>query len=439
MKRILIGLVAVIVVAGLAFAGWYYRPWSPYSPASITALDNPDDYVTTFQRMDEILPSATISATAPQPLPRNLQPLDVSYEWDGETRTLDQYLESGQVTGLTVLRDGEMIHQRFFHGADETTRFTSWSVGKSYVASLIAMALDEGLIESLDDPAERYAPEYAGTYYGTVSLRHLLMMSAGINFNEEYSPDRPSDVRPFFFNAFIMGRSPDALASAFGANDQVPGEHLHYASTNTQVLSAVARHVFGGSLAQVVEERIWTPLGMTSDATWLQQVPGNRGVAVGYCCLQATSEDYARFGQFYLQDGVWNGTRLLPEGWVQEATRPVSPAHEAGATPAYGPRGYGLHFWIPEGHDGEYFFAGVYGQYIWVDERRGVVIAQNAGDPAWGRLGAEVFTVMRAIAETVSPLEVEPEPVEDTGEPALDAPLGVEEEPLDEASEEDSE
>lgn len=439
MKRILIGLLAVIVIAGLAAGGWYYRPWSDFSPASVRALDDPEQYVTTFQRMDEILPSTTIAATNGSPLPRNLQALDVSYEWDGETRTLDQYLENARATGLTVLRNGEVIHQRFLNGADETTRFTSWSVGKSYVATLIAMAMDEGLIESLDDPAERYAPEYAGTYYGTVSLRHLLMMSAGIDFNEEYSPERPSDVRPFFFNAFIMGQSPDRLASAFGASDQVPGEHFHYASTNTQVLSAVVRNVFGGSLAQLIEQRIWTPLGMASNASWLQHVPGNRGVAVGYCCLQATSEDYARMGQFYLQDGVWNGTRLLPEGWVREATRPVSPAHEVGATPAYGPRGYGLHFWIPEGHDGEYFFAGVYGQYIWVDERRGVVIAQNAGDPAWGRLGAEVFTVMRSIAETVSPLAEEPVEVEGVGEPALDAPLGVEDEPLDEGAAGDSE
>lgn len=125
MKRILIGLMAVIIVAGLAVAGWYYRPWSPYSPASVRALDDPEQYVTTFQRMDEILPSATITATSPAPLPRNLQPLEVTYEWQGETRSLDDYLEAARATGLTVLRNGEVIHQRFFHGADETTRFTS--------------------------------------------------------------------------------------------------------------------------------------------------------------------------------------------------------------------------------------------------------------------------------------------------------------------------
>ncbi|WP_194756658.1 serine hydrolase domain-containing protein [Aliidiomarina indica] len=401
MKRILLGLLSLLVVLGLVFSGWYYRPWSPFSPASVRALDKPEEYVITFQRMDELLPSARIQAQQPQPLPRNLQALDIRYEWNGETRSLESYLEEARVTGFTVLHQGTIIHQQFFHGADESTRFTSWSKGKSYVATLIAMALNEGLIESLDDPAERYAPEYAESYYGSVSLRHLLMMSAGVNFNEEYSPHRPSDVRPFFFNAFILGRSPDRLARAFGPNEQVPGEHFHYVSTNTQVLSAVVRNVFNAPLAAVVEERIWTPLGMTADASWLQHVQGDRGIAVGYCCLQATSEDYARMGQFYLQRGEWNGERLLPESWVQEATQPVSSAHEPGNT-IYGPQGYGLHFWIPENYDREYYFAGVYGQYIWVDEKRGVVIVQNAGDPRWGRRITEAFTVMRAIAAAVA-------------------------------------
>ena len=402
MKRFLIALAVIIIGFSVIFLGWYYRPWSPYPPASVRALDNPAEFVTTFQRMDEILPSARIEARQPQPLPQNLRDLDIQYEWNGEKHTLASYLQRAQVIGFTVLHEGSVVYQQFAHGADATTRFTSWSVGKSYVASLIAMALQDGLIASLDDAAERYAPEYAGSYYGSVSLRHLLMMSAGVEFNEEYAANRPSDVRPFFFNAFILGRSPDKLARVFGPSHEVPGEHFHYVSTNTQVLSAVVRNVFGNSLAKVVETRLWAPLGMTANATWLQHVPGNRGVAVGYCCLQATSEDYARMGQFYLQDGVWNGTRLLPEGWVQQATQPASPAHAAGANTSDTKQGYGLHFWLPPGHVGEYFFAGVYGQYIWVDTERGVVIAQNAGNPRWGRLSSETFAVMRAIAAAVA-------------------------------------
>ena len=121
-------------------------------------------------------------------------------------------------------------------------------------------------------------------------------------------------------------------------------------------------------------------------------------MAIGYCCLNATLEDYARFGQFYLQDGVWEGERLLPEGWVNQATRPNAPFQEAGPESVYAHRGYGLHFWVPDNHDGEYFMAGVYGQYVWVDERRNIVIARTAADTEWGGRTEESIIAMRALA-----------------------------------------
>lgn len=114
--------------------------------------------------------------------------------------------------------------------------------------------------------------------------------------------------------------------------------------------------------------------------------------------------DFARFGQWYLQDGVWEGERLLPVGWVQQATRPNAPFQEPGPEAIYAPRGYGLHFWIPDTPEGEYYAAGIYGQYVWVDERREVVIARFAADPEWGARTEETFAAFRAIADAVSPL-----------------------------------
>lgn len=198
LNRILIGALALVLAAVIAGTGWYYRPWSPYSPASIRAMDDPDAYPQTFQRLDSILPSRPIAATAPAPLPRAVTPLEVSYAWMGEEKRLETYLEEAGVIGLTVLHDGVVTAQEFRLGADSGTRFTSWSVAKTVVAVLIAKAMEDGLIDSLDDPAGQYAPQFAGTDYGAVSLRHLLMMSAGVDFNEEYSPERPSDVRPLF-------------------------------------------------------------------------------------------------------------------------------------------------------------------------------------------------------------------------------------------------
>ena len=407
-RRIIGGGLVLALLAAVAAGLWWFRPWSPFSPSRITALDDPARYVEIFQRMDEILPHADIAAGAPEPLAEAPGALPESYVFNGETRALADYFERGRVTGFTVLRDGALVSEAYFHDAGAESRHTSWSVGKSVVASLVAMALHEGRIASLDDPAELYAPQFVGTDYGATSLRHLLMMSAGMDFNEEYSPEAPSDVRPLFFNAFILGRNVDAMVGEIGRN-RAPGEDQHYTSPNSHVLSAVVREVYGRPLADLVSEKIWTPLGMTSDATWLQNVPGESGIAVGYCCLQATTRDYARLGEFWRRDGVWADAALLPTGFLDAWTLPGAPFQEPGATP-YPGRGYAMHFWVPEGYDGEFYAAGVYGQYIWVDRRRGVVIAQNAGDPVWYELGAEATAVFRQIAESVSPLAARAEP-----------------------------
>jgi CubicO group peptidase (beta-lactamase class C family) len=402
MMRILYALIALVVIAAVAAAGWYYRPWSEYSPASIAALDVPEQYPETFQRMDEILPFSPVAAGAPTALPRADGAMPDSFEYNGETVSVADYAARAEIIGLTVMRDGAVIDQAFFQGADEDSLFTSWSVAKSVVATLIGKALEDGLIESLDDTAAQYAPQFEGTPYGETSLRHLLMMSAGVDFNEEYSDGQPSDIRPLFFNAFILGRNIDTMVGEV-ERDREPGQDLHYTSPNSHVLAAVARAVYGGRLADVVSEELWTPLGMASDATWLQNKPGEDGIGVGYCCLQATSEDYARFGEFYRVDGVWDGARLLPEGWSIDATTPRADFQEPGAT-RYPERGYGLHFWVPSDYDGEFYAAGVFGQYIWVDRRRGVVIAHNAGDPVWFDKLEEAYAFFRAVSEHVSPL-----------------------------------
>lgn len=398
--RILGGVLLAIVVAATAAAAWFFRPWSDYSPAEIQRLSNPERYTETFQTMDGIFPYRTIEATAPTDLPGASEPLPVTYEWGGESRSLEQYLDESRALALVVLHDGRLVHERYLNGANAGSRLTSWSVAKSFVATMIAMALEEGRIDSLDQLAQEFAPQYAGTPMGETSLRHLLMMSAGVDFNEDYSgPD--SDIRPLFFNTFIMGRSVDEQIGLIERNRE-PGQDLHYTSPNTHVLGAVLRGIYDAPLADIAQQKIWAPLGMTTDAYWSQNVEGERAEAIGYCCLNATARDYARFGQFHLQDGVWAGERLLPEGWVEMATTPNAPFQAPNETIPL--RGYGLHWWMPENADGEYFAAGVYGQYIWVDERRGVVIARFAGDPDWGARTGETFAVMRAIAETVSPL-----------------------------------
>lgn len=306
MKKIIIGLVAVVGGLALIAAGWFYRPWSEYSPAEIQAATRPENMADTFRNMGDVFPYRAISpGESARPLPRALAPQNVSYTFNGETRTVNDWLAESRSTGLMVLHDGEVVHEQYLLGSTPQTRHTSWSVGKSFVATLIAMAMQEGRIASLDQTAGTFAPQFAGTDYGDTTLRHLLMMSAGMDFEEDYgAPD--SDIRRLFFGANIFGRDIDAMVAEV-ERDRPAGQDLHYVSANSHVLSAVVRGVWDAPLAEIVEARIWHPLGMTGEAYWNQNVPGERGMAIGYCCLNATLEDYARFGQFYLQDGVWDG------------------------------------------------------------------------------------------------------------------------------------
>jgi CubicO group peptidase (beta-lactamase class C family) len=396
--RILGGVLLLIVIAATAFASWFYRPWSDYSPALVMAAFNPENIVDVSLGMSEYFPYRDVESPDPVPLPRELAPLSVTYSYNDETRTLDQYLDESASLGLVVLHNGIVVHEQYLNGADDMSRPTSWSVAKSFVASLIAIAMHEGRIDNLDQLAQEFAPQFEGSAFGETTLRHLLMMSTGIDFIEDYS-DTDSDIGVLFRDPFVFGSDIDAALVDFERRTEA-GTELDYISSATHILSAVIRSIYDQPLHQTIQEKIWAPLGMESAAYWNQNVMGEDGVALGYCCLNARPVDYARFGQWYLQDGVWNGERLLPEGWVDMATHANAPFQEADVT--YPLRGYGLHFWFPETDRDEFFAAGIYGQYIWVDPSRNVVISRFAADPEWGARTGETIAAFRAIAAEVA-------------------------------------
>lgn len=402
MKKIVIAAGGVVGFVVLAFALWYFRPWSNLSPSDVARLQNMNDRVEAYREMDEILPARTIEgAENPVELPRDIRPLNVTYDYKGEQKTLEQFNKERNVTGLVVLKDGVVVHESYYLGETPESRHTSWSVAKSYIATLIAMAIDEGKINSIDDLAGDYAPEFAGTDFGNTSIRNLLMMSSGIEFNEDYEADG-SDIRNLFFGVFLFNADVDKMVSKYHRS-RPAGERFHYISPNTHVLSAVVRHVYDKPIATLIDERIYKPLGMPS-AYWSQDRKGDKGKAIGYCCLNTRAVDFARFGQLYLQDGVWNGKRILPEGWVDTIASPREPFQEP--NPEKELFGYSYQFWIPYNSDGEFAAMGYNGQYIWVDRKRGVVIARTAADRDAILKLPETAVVMRAIAAAVS----EPEP-----------------------------
>jgi len=251
-------------------------------------------------------------------------------------------------------------HEQYLNGGARDSLFTSWSVAKSFIATAIVMALEEGLIDSLDDTAAKYAPQYAGSDFGESSLKSLLAMSTGVEFNEDYVSD-DSDIRPFFFDSFILGKDPDLLLKPFKKSREAFSD-FDYISPNSHVLSAVLRGVYKQSIADIISQKIWQPMGMEADATWLQHRDDEKGIALGYCCLNARLRDYARFGQFYLEasNGKGLGAEVLPSDWLEKLPKPASASHAPGGK-NYAGRGYSYHFWLPQYEQGVYFAAGVYG------------------------------------------------------------------------------
>lgn len=396
LRRRLFALVLLLVA--LAFLGWL-RPGYAHSPWTMLRLFDADVRVANFRQMEHIFPARELPPSAtPQPFPRAERPLPGYYEFDGATRMVSDFLVRTQTTGLLVLRDGVIVREEYRMGASADTRFTSWSLAKSVVATLAGIALKEGAIRSLDDRVTVYLPDYAGTAWENATVRDLLRMSSGITFDERYDT-RFSDVQRVFHHAFLLDTPLPEVARSYGERPPAftPGTRMHYNSINTQVLAQVVQAATGRPLLDYAGEKLWQPLGMQDPALWnIDNQPGEEATPLAFCCLNVTLRDYARLGQLYLQQGVWNGVALLPADWVTESTRRQEPWLQAGV--AQPDRGYGYHWWVPPGADGEYFANGIWGQSIWVDEKRRVVIVKTSADPEFQAHMAETIAAMRGIA-----------------------------------------
>ncbi len=399
--KIIFILVLIIIVAA---ALWFFRPWATYSPSKLQALQDPTQFAETFRNMESFVPYRWVRK-GDKPVREFTQVADsqslaideIELQHRQANKPLEQFLSESKTTGLVVIHQGVIHHEQYRLGADESSRFTSWSVAKSFVATAIMFALEQGLIESLDDVAEKYAPQYKGTDYGRSSIRALLAMSTGIEFREDYVAD-DSDIRPFFLNSFALRRNPDSLLKPF-KKTRPEFTDFHYISPNSHVLSAVLRGVYKQGLAEIISEQIWQEFGMEAEATWLQHAPGAEGQALGYCCLNARLRDYARFGQFYVDalNGIGDGPARLPAQLLQSLDQPASPAHQSGQE-NYAGRGYSWHFWLPERTRGVFLAAGVYGQYIWMQPDRQLVIVKTSADPDFLTRFAETESMFRAIS-----------------------------------------
>mgnify|MGYP003873312433 CR=1 FL=1 len=330
---------------------------------------------TTFRNIDRLFPSRIVAhgPTAVPLLPASTLLSAVTCTSRDQVVSLDEYMRLNRVSGLLVLKQGRIALERYALGATPATHWMSMSVAKSITSTLIGIALHEGRITSLDEPVTKYVPSLAGSAYTGVTIRQVLMMASGVKWNETYTD--PSSDRRRLLDAQIA-QTPGAALSLMASLPRAvaAGSTFNYSTGETLVAGEVVRGAVGTSLSAYLSEKLWKPIGMESDATWWLDSPDGHEIAGSG--ISATLRDYARFGQFFLTGGLVAGTRVLPEGWLNEAGSPK--------TLSSGRREqYGYMWWpvdAPAGSINANAFSaqGIFGQSIYINPREQVVIVQLA-------------------------------------------------------------
>jgi CubicO group peptidase (beta-lactamase class C family) len=361
--RWLAPLALAMLFASCATSGRADGYWTGFGHLENVLNWTPDQQLRGYRNIDRIYPTRAIAASAsPYPLPaRRVDLSTLRYQVDGRSFDVDGFFRHNHLVGLLIIQDGAIALERYAQGNRADTRWDSFSVAKSVVSMLVGAAIADGFIPSLDTQVVDFLPLLEGSAYEGVTLRHALQMTSGVAWDEDYA-DPSSDI------AQTGGSALDRLRYLLRKPRVAPpGMTFNYNTEETNLVGAVLRAAIGNNLSTYLEEKIWKPFGMEHDAHWLLLSEG--GAEHGGCCLSATLRDYGRIGLFALRNGrLRNGRATLPDDWMKQATAPSS----ANA-------GYGLLWWVRP--RGSYAAFGIFGQTIYVDPLRSVVIVTHSAWP----------------------------------------------------------
>jgi len=322
--------------------------------------------------MEDAFPVKVVArGTTVRELPKAAQEISPTWTWQGKAQTIATYMKAMNTSGLLVLHDGKIVLERYGLGRTPQERWTSFSVAKSVTSILVGAAIADGKITSLNDKVSTYLTELKGSAYDDVSVRQLITMTSGVKWNEDYQ-DPKSDVARVGLQIDEPGVNPVISYMRKLPRAHPPGSKFVYNTGETDLTGLLVSTAVGKPLSTYLSEKIWQPFGMEQDAVWMTDQGGHER---GGCCLSMTLRDYARLGQFLLEDGVAQGKPMVPERWVELAT---SYQNDFGNE-----RGYGFFMWIiPGGYAAE----GIFGQQIYVFPQDKLVIAVNS---AWASADKE--------------------------------------------------
>jgi CubicO group peptidase (beta-lactamase class C family) len=317
-----------------------------------------------FRTMDRIpiLAKANIIEAGDDvfPLPKG-EPITVGTD-------VDAYMKAQRTAGLVIVQDGKIRLEKYGLDFSGDGKWTSFSVAKSFTSTLVGAAIKDGYIKSIEDKVSAYIPDLKGSAYDDVTIRQLLTMTSGVKWNEDYA-DPKSDVA-----LFNQHKAEDGMDVTVSYMRKLPreapaGTKWVYKTGETNLIGVLVSSATKKKLSDYLSEKVWAPFGMEQDASWLL---GSTGHEISGCCIQASTRDYARFGVFMLGGAMVDGKAILPDDWITPATTKQAGIGVAG-------KGYGFQWWTYD--DGSYAAQGIFGQGIFIDPKRRLVIASNSNWP----------------------------------------------------------
>jgi len=322
--------------------------------------------------------------------------LPVDYEFEGHRKSVENFINETDTSALLILQDGKVRFESYFLTGGQDVQWISWSMAKSFISALVGIAIEEGFINSVNDPISQYVHSLTGSAYDGVRIKEVLQMSSGARWSEDYS-DPDADIHKL---AAVMAGAATLESFVSSMQDETePGTVCQYNSADTQALGLLLNYATGRSVTDYMKEKLVDPLGMEATGHWLLD---GAGMELALGGLNLTARDFAKIGELYRNKGQWNGQQIVSKDWVNMSVKPSADHLQAGRVIVGGhifPFGYGYQWWVPEGDIGEFAAIGVYNQFIFVDPSRDAVIVKLSANRAYGTSPDECINRERETVE----------------------------------------
>lgn len=320
MKRNKLGIIAVLLL--LASMALFHH--CTFARRMVTY-----PYLNNITHQDWYQPREIVTGQPGELLPK--APLDKNSITAAARQKVIEYARLKESASLLVWHNGQIVVERYWMGFTDSSLSNSMSMAKTLLGLLVGIAIDEKRIASEDDPVSMYLGEWTGDDRAKITIRHLLQMTSGLEKNANLANP--------FSDVVQMFMSSDANAVALDVPaDRPPGSIFRYNNVDSQMLGILLQEIYGKSLAELVSEKIWQPIGAKNGAYWLDRPDGNAKV---FCCFFARGRDWLRLGHLMLNKGSVNGLQVVSKDWIEKMTTP-SPAEPD----------YGYQVWLNIKKDG---------------------------------------------------------------------------------------